>query len=159
MKRMHRLLMSAVAALALGNALAQEAEDPVTADSRRVSDAYAATYDPLLFAEDAVFTDMTNPGQPFVGREAIAAMLGVFFGGAFADGRGVIDNRVIDGTMVIAEATFFGTHTGDFGGIAPTGREVEVPTVSVYHIEGGVIRWARLYYDSASLLRQLGVIE
>ena len=141
-----------------GAGVAREAEDPVTRRTRETFAAYSEHHDPGYYAEDATFTDMTNPGRPLVGREAIGAMLATFYGGAFADGTYRTENQLVAGNRVLLEFTFLGTHTGQFGDLAPTGRWVELPMMSAYHVEDGLIRWARLYYDSASLLRQLGVI-
>ena len=51
-----------------------------------------------------------------------------------------------------------GTHTGDYLGIAPTGRGVEVrgATFSEFGDDGLVVRDTH-YVDVASLLRQLGL--
>jgi len=106
---------------------------------------------------DATFTDMSNPASPVVGRDAIGAFLGTFYGGVFTDAEGVAENLLIEGERVMLEFTYRGTHTGRFGELAPTGRRVDLPMMSVYHVEDGLIRWARLYYDSATLWRQLGV--
>lgn len=154
-----QLLMALVMLTSFGAGMAQVTEDAVTEETRRVFEAYAVAHDASHYAEDATFTDMTNPGQPLVGREAIAAMLGTFYGGAFSEAHGSEDELLIDGNRVMLEFTFTGTHTGDFYGIPATGRQVELQLMSVYHVEDGLIRWARLYYDSASMLRQLGVIE
>ena len=142
-----------------GAGLAQPVDDAVTRATRETFMAHSVHHDPSYFAEDATFTDMTNPSQPLVGRDAIGAMLATFFSGAFADGGYRTENLLIEGNRVLLEFTYLGTHTGQFGELPPTGRRVELPMMSVYHVEDGLIRWARLYYDSASLLRQLGVIE
>ena len=110
------------------------------------------------YAEDATFTDMTNISQPIVGRDAIGSMLAMFYGGAFGDGHYKDSTWIADGHKVLNEFTFVGTHTGDLNGIPPTGRAVELHMMSIYHVEDGYIRWARLYYDSATLLRQLGLM-
>ena len=133
--------------------------DDATAETRRIFEAYSEAHDVSYYAEDATFTDMTNPSQPIQGREGIAAMLAMFYGGAFEDGHSTLENMLIDGNRVMLEFTFHGTHTGPLEEIPATQRSISLPMMSVYHIEDGQIQWARLYYDSASLLRQLGVIE
>jgi predicted ester cyclase len=54
--------------------------------------------------------------------------------------------------------TVIGTHEGAFQGIPPTGRRVEVQTISVLHFsEGRVVeRWNQL--DQLGMLQQLGVL-
>ena len=55
-----------------------------------------------------------------------------------------------------------GTHNGPLqspaGDIPPTGRRVDVPFSQVLEVQQGKIRRARLYFDSMSLLQQLGVV-
>lgn len=124
---------------------------------RSVIEGYAQSHDPKYFAEDAVFTQMALP-QPFTGREAIAGMLRLFYADAFSDAKGELRQVAADSQQSLGfiEFTFTGRHTGALAGIQPTGREVEVPMLGVYEIERGKIQRARLYYDMATLMRQLG---
>jgi steroid delta-isomerase-like uncharacterized protein len=126
-------------------------------DIRNVIEAYAQSHDPKHFADDAVFTQMALP-QPFTGREAIAGMLRLFYEDAFSDAQGELRTVAADTQRGLGfiEFTFRGCHTGALMAIQPSGRQVEVPMLGVYEIGGGKIRQARLYYDMATLLRQLG---
>jgi steroid delta-isomerase-like uncharacterized protein len=127
---------------------------------RSTIEAYAHSHDPKYFAEDAVFTQMALP-QPFTGREAIAGMLRLFYEDAFSDAKGELRHIAADNERGLGfiEFTFKGRHTGALAGIPPTGRDVEVPMLGVYEIAGGKIRHARLYYDMATLSRQLGQVS
>ena len=158
-ERRVRFLLAVLTAAVIGAAHAQGSEDPVTAETRRVFDAYAENHDPTYYAEDATFTDMSNPGQPVVGREAIGRFLATFYGRAFSNAVPTEVAKLVDGNLVMLEFEFSGDHTGDLFGIPATGKHVEMPMMSVYRIDDGKIQWARLYYDSASLMRQLGMIE
>jgi steroid delta-isomerase-like uncharacterized protein len=127
---------------------------------RSVIEAYAHNHDAKHFAEDAVFTQMALP-QPFTGRDAIAAMLRLFYEDAFSEAKGELRNVAADNERGLGfiEFTFRGRHTGALAGIPPTGREVEVPMLGVYEIANGSIQRARLYYDMATLSRQLGQVS
>jgi steroid delta-isomerase-like uncharacterized protein len=127
---------------------------------RSVIEAYAHSHDVKHFAEDAVFTQMALP-QPFTGRDAIAGMLRLFYEDAFSDAKGELRNVAADteGGLGFIEFTFRGRHTGALAGIPPTGRDVEVPMLGVYEIANGKIQRARLYYDMATLSRQLGQVS
>ena len=127
--------------------------------SRKLIEAFAQSHDPQHFAEDAVYTQMV-PSQSFNGRAAIAGMLQLFYKEAFSDARGELRNVATDTEKDIGfiEFTFRGRHTGAFLGIPATGRLVEVPMLGAYEIGGGKIQRARLYYDMATLMRQLGQI-
>ena len=129
-------------------------------DVRSVIEAYAHSHDAQHFAEDAVFTQMALP-QPFTGREAIAGMLRLFYEDAFSDAKGELRHVAADNErgLGFVEFMFKGRHTGALAGIPPTGRDVEIPMLGVYEIANGKIRRARLYYDMATLSRQLGQVS
>jgi carboxymethylenebutenolidase len=44
-------------------------------------------------------------------------------------------------------------------GVPPTGRRVEVPVVVVVQLHEDLIVWERIYWDQASVLVQLGLLE
>ena len=126
---------------------------------RTLIEAYADSHDPKYFAEGAVFTQMAMP-QPFTGRDAIAGMLRLFYEEAFSEAKGELRHVAADTErgLGFVEFTFRGRHTGALAGIPPTGRDVEVPMLGVYEIANGAIQRARLYYDMATLSRQLGQV-
>ena len=127
---------------------------------RSMIEAYAQSHDAKHFAEDAVFTQMALP-QPFTGRDAIAGMLRLFYEDAFSDAKGELRHVAADTERGLGfiEFTFRGRHTGALAGIPATGRDVEVPMLGVYEIANGKIQRARLYYDMATLSRQLGQVS
>ena len=64
-------------------------------------------------------------------------------------------NLVIgEGTAAI-EAVFVGTHTGEFAGIAATGKEVAVPYSVFYELADGKITALRIYAMAEGLVQQL----
>ena len=129
-------------------------------ETRKVIEAFAQGHDPRYFAEDAVYTQMAL-GSPLTGRDDIGAMLRLFYHDAFSDARGDLRNVAADTEkgLGFVEFMFRGRHTGELMGIAPTGRQVEVPMFGVYEIANGQIQRARLYYDMATLMRQLGQMQ
>ena len=60
--------------------------------------------------------------------------------------------------MVVTRMVVRGTHTGDFRGIAPSGRQVAVDAVNISRlVEGRVVEeWVN--FDAMGLLRQLGAL-
>lgn len=159
--RVTLIVLAALTFTGLGLAQLTDAEATATetAETRRVFDAYREDHDANYYAEDAIFIDMTKPTEIIEGREAIRSFLAAFYGGAFGDGRYELHNVVVEGNMAMQESTFYGTHTGPLGDMPATGRTVEFRFMTAYLIEDGEIIWGHLYYDSATLLRQLGVFD
>ena len=44
-------------------------------------------------------------------------------------------------------------------GVAPTGRRVEVPHVAIVGFENGKVAFERIYWDHASVLRQVDLLK
>jgi steroid delta-isomerase-like uncharacterized protein len=57
---------------------------------------------------------------------------------------------------VILECKFGGTHRGPWAGIAPTGKQIEVPCAAIFVFEGEHLICEKVYFDHATILRQLG---
>lgn len=62
-----------------------------------------------------------------------------------------------DEGLMIAETSYVGRHVGDFFGIAPTQRPIEIRLAVIIGFRDGLMDGERFYYDLAGLLRQLGV--
>jgi steroid delta-isomerase-like uncharacterized protein len=60
---------------------------------------------------------------------------------------------------VVVEFDLLGTHNGTFRGIPPTGKAFEVRCVAVFVFDGETDKLVceRAYFDSATILRQLGL--
>src|SRR3954454_6213753 len=58
---------------------------------------------------------------------------------------------------VIAEFDLLGTHLGSFRGLPPTGRKFTCRTVALFLFEEDRLVCERVYFDSATILRQLGI--
>jgi serine phosphatase RsbU (regulator of sigma subunit) len=66
-----------------------------------------------------------------------------------------IEDQIAEGDKVVSRYTMRGTHQGDFRGLAPTGKEVELKAVTIFRFspEGKVVEtWDS--YDQLSLMRQ-----
>ena len=66
-----------------------------------------------------------------------------------------IEDVMAEGDWVTARVTMRGTHRGEFQGIAPTGKRVEVRAIDMFRIEDGKIveRWGHAD-DPTGFLRQ-----
>ncbi|MFZ2530355.1 MAG: ester cyclase [Rhodococcus sp. (in: high G+C Gram-positive bacteria)] len=79
---------------------------------------------------------------------------------AFPDAR-IDEDQFREGTD-FSVATFHGKgrNDGPFGSTSPTGREMNVRYCEVMHIgTDGLVDSTRIYYDLATLLTQLGLLE
>jgi predicted ester cyclase len=69
---------------------------------------------------------------------------------------------LVDGDRVASEHIGRGTHRGPFvtpaGTIPPTGRTIELQIAELFGVRQGKIRYLHAYYDSATLMRQLGLL-
>jgi steroid delta-isomerase-like uncharacterized protein len=57
---------------------------------------------------------------------------------------------------IIAEFDLLGTNLGEFYGLPPTGKAFRVPVIAVFFFEEDRIVNERIYFDTASLLTQIG---
>jgi steroid delta-isomerase-like uncharacterized protein len=57
---------------------------------------------------------------------------------------------------VITEFDLLGTNLGEFYGLPPTGKAFRVPIIAVFFFDDDRITNERIYFDSASLVSQIG---
>src|SRR3990170_1523578 len=58
---------------------------------------------------------------------------------------------------VLVEAVVRGTHLGTLGSLPPTGRSFELPILAIFVFEGDGLVCERVYFDTLTMLRQLGI--
>jgi len=56
---------------------------------------------------------------------------------------------------VVVELVMTGTHRGPFAGLAPTGRNINVPLVGIFEFQQDRLMCEKVYFDMATLTRQL----
>jgi steroid delta-isomerase-like uncharacterized protein len=66
-----------------------------------------------------------------------------------------VRHHVTDDTVIV-EFDLLGTNLGEFYGLPPTGKAFRVPIIAVFFFEGDRIVNERVYFDSASLVTQIG---
>ena len=64
-----------------------------------------------------------------------------------------------DGEKLVKHWQFKGTHTGDFAGIKPTGKTVDIEGCTISKIVDGKIVEEQDFMDNMSFLTQLGVLK
>ena len=99
--------------------------------------------------------------NPPIGFPASAEGIKQFAGAvrqAFPDLRLVPDDIIAEGDTVVARWTARGTHTKEFLGIAPTGKQVSVTGIDIARMSGNKIaeHWGQ--WDTMGMMQQLGAI-
>ena len=77
---------------------------------------------------------------------------------AFPDQRNEVHAVYHADDAVIVEFDLLGTHQGPLRGVPPTGRDFRCRMVALFLFAGDRIVCERVYFDSATILRQLGLI-
>ena len=78
---------------------------------------------------------------------------------AFPDFEASIESVIVEGDMVVTRTREAGTHEGEFAGIEPTGKSVEVQAINIYRIEDDQIAEMWIQVDMMGMLQQLGVLD
>jgi steroid delta-isomerase-like uncharacterized protein len=104
-----------------------------------------------------VSADMVHHSLPIgAGRDAFIRMLVEFHEG-FPDLFHTLEDVVVEGDRIAVRTMTTGTHLRPFLGHAPTGRSFSAPALSLYRIEGGLIRDVWDVFDTLSMLQQIGL--
>jgi steroid delta-isomerase-like uncharacterized protein len=96
-------------------------------------------------------------GQPSDGTEAVRELLQGLMDGfpdLYID---TVKLRHADDAVII-EALITGTHDGEWAGIPPTGRRIEVPAVGIFEFDADRLLCEKVYVDFAAVLTQIGVL-
>ncbi len=108
-----------------------------------------------LMHKDYSYTGGDGKVQPGIDAGMAIAQM---FASAFPDGRMDLKNVYACGAnMSIFEFTGRGTHKGELMGMAPTGRQVNIPVCNVIEVRDGKIVAEREYFDMMTMLQQLGL--
>jgi steroid delta-isomerase-like uncharacterized protein len=75
---------------------------------------------------------------------------------AFPDQRHANASFHVTDDGVIVEFDLLGTNLGEFYGLPPTGKSFSVPIIAVFSFDGDRVVNERIYFDSASLVTQIG---
>jgi steroid delta-isomerase-like uncharacterized protein len=104
---------------------------------------------------DCVFDDRAL-GRVWNGREGARAYYRIWW-----DAFGVAPHGSVryepSPDLLVVETRFKGRHEGPFLGVAPTGREIDVPITIFVSFAGGLMSGERFYWNLGTLLEQIGV--
>lgn len=77
----------------------------------------------------------------------------------FPDIHATIEDIIAEGDKVWDRVTATGTHTGEYRGLAPTGKKITFTGVRIWRIVDGKFVERESFYDFLDFYKQLGVIE
>ena len=108
--------------------------------------------------EEIVAPDFFDHTHQLRGIEEYKQRLNMFIK-AFPDFHETIEDIIAEGDKVWVSFKFSGTHTGEYLGLAPTGKNITVECVNIFRIVDGkaVEEWE--IADALDMLKQLGVIK
>ena len=143
-----------------------------TTDAEQLVTAYVAMWNerdyakiPELVSESFVMYDTNEPADDVPGPagevhgpDGLETWMRAITAG-FPDFEADVQEMLASDDRVMYEVTLSGTHEGEFAGIPPTGRDVELSAMESYRVADGVIQEQRTYYDRLEFLNQLGLTD
>jgi steroid delta-isomerase-like uncharacterized protein len=118
-------------------------------ENRHEYDATIATFDHPRY-------ELIGTGDVYDGAEEVARYFDETRT-AFPDQRNEVIAIHHADHAVIVEALLRGTHLGPFRGLPPTGRSFEMRFAALFVFEGDRLICERVYFDTNTVLRQLGI--
>jgi len=100
------------------------------------------------------YVDHTNQ----VGAEGLRQLFNLGFQG-FSDWHETIQDIIAEEDKVWVRLSYTGTHTGEFRGLAPTGKKITMTAVDIYRVVNGKLVEYWNVSDSMYFNKQLGLIE
>ena len=113
----------------------------------------------LTVLDELIAPDYVDYTLQLQGPQGYKEFLTVLFK-AFPDWHENIEDLIAEGDKVCVLLTInTGIHTGEFRGIAPTGKKSTHKSIQIWHIVNGKVMKKESIYDQLDFLRQLGIIE
>jgi steroid delta-isomerase-like uncharacterized protein len=97
----------------------------------------------------------TNPAISKTDKNGMQGFHAMLFS-AFPDIHYQIDRLIVHAETAVIECTMTGTQKGDFAGLPPSGKGVKIPLAFVVDFENGKAKTWNSYFDTGTIMRQLG---
>jgi steroid delta-isomerase-like uncharacterized protein len=111
-----------------------------------------------LFAADYLMHDPAWPGE-VKGPEGFKQWAGAMLDPYFSDSSIAIEEMIAEEDMVAVRWTWSATHTGEFMGIPPTGRQITVAGISIHRFTDDKFVESWVNYDILGMMQQLTAEE
>jgi len=111
---------------------------------------------PDFCTEDFVDHEEGPPGTPD-GIEGVKAFVQMFHAG-FPDLQATVEDVLGEGDRIVARVRFTGTHEGEFMGVPPSGKRIDVETIDIVRLEGDKAAEHWGVTDNMKLMQQIGAI-
>ena len=113
----------------------------------------------LTVLDELIAPDYVDYTLQLQGPQGYKEFLTVLFK-AFPDWYETIEDLIAEGDKVCVRLTInTGIHTGEFRGIAPTGKKSTHKAIQIWQIINGKVLKKESLYDQLDFLKQLGLIE
>ena len=106
------------------------------------------------FATNWVNHDPSLP--PMQGLEGARQLIGLW--SAISNRKVTVEDAVAEGDRVAMRFTITGTQTGEFMGIAPTGKAIRVSATGIFRVVDGKATDNWVNFDALGMLQQLGAV-
>ncbi len=107
---------------------------------------------------EIVAPDFVDHKRQLQGLEVLKQWATMIFK-SFSDFHETIEDIIAEGDKVWVRIKTSGTHTGEFLGLAPTGKKFTETSVDIFRIVNGKLVEGWNVTDELDFLKQLGVIE
>ncbi len=108
-----------------------------------------------LFAAD--YSDHASGPGMVPGKEGFKQFYGMMVQ-SFPDIHATIHDQIAEGDKVVTRKTFTGTQTGEYMGVPPTGKQIELSVIDIFRIADGKIAEHWMQADMLGMMQQLGML-
>jgi predicted ester cyclase len=110
-----------------------------------------------LALADQIFSEQTRTNGVLVGVAGPVGRIRARLA-AFPDLTTSIEDMFVSGDKLAVTLIWRGTHAGDYGGVAATGRPVEIRDTALWHFRDGRVAEILTLQDQFGFLKQVGFL-
>ena len=107
-----------------------------------------------VIATDWINLDPSLPSPQLRGREGARQLVRT----AFPDIRFTIEDAITEGDKVALRVSFGATHKGEFMGMPPTGKRVNISLTGIFRVVDGMIAENWVIFDALGMMQQLDAV-